>query len=186
MLVKNILIMILILPLTVVGKEVVLDVMITISVVKDICLSLKENDILKISSYGGYTLPAIELSLCVRDKSVTVSIDHAESAATFIVLAAKKVCFNKKVAIGFHSPIFLNKKTREPEDFSISKMSRYVVFMQYFYERWGYTPTQVAALLVMVIKTPPSGMHYLKHEEAVTLLGDRYIGSCDNAQSIPQ
>jgi hypothetical protein len=186
MLVKNILVLILILPLTVSGKEVVLDVIITKSVAKDICSSLEYKDILKVSSYGGEVLSAVELSLCVRDKNITVSVDHAESAATFVVLAAKKVCFNKNILIGFHSPTSLNKKTEKRESLNTYKMASYVLFMQYFYKEWGYTPRQIAVLLVIVIKTPPSSMTYIGHEESVALFGDRYIGNCDNAENIKQ
>ena len=143
----------------------------------NICNSLEDGDVVRLFSNGGIVLEAMEIAACIRKKDVTVKVEKASSAATFIVLAGKKICFSDKVIMGFHSPYSFSPKGLMVMA-GINSLRDYSRYVGHKMNGWGYTNLEIYSILGLTMITPSNDMAYMHYDNAVVLLGDRYIGEC--------
>lgn len=142
-----------------------------------ICNSLEDGDTVKLKSGGGSVLEAMEIAACLRKKDVTVKVEKALSAATFLVLAGKEVCFPKEALIGFHSPHSYSPKGLMVMS-GINELRDYSRFIGHKMNGWGYNDVEIYAVLGVTMYTPSNDMTMLPYKTMIVLLGDRFIGDC--------
>lgn len=144
-----------------------------------VCKLLKDGDVIKLNSTGGYVDTAIDIANCVQSKDILVEVTKADSAAFYIALSANKVCFTAKAVFGLHS-------YRPASIDNINDSSEYNIHeLRHMYNnegRWlrtlGYTKLQVYSILGLMMMTPSNSVNILSHADMISLLGKRYIGYC--------
>lgn len=144
---------------------------------KLVCPALEEGGEVVLRSPGGNVGEAMLLTECIREKSVTVKVEEAASAATFLVLAGKRVCFGEKPLIGFHSPY-----TKGPNGlvytYGINELRRYSHLIGFNMKKWGYTDLEAYSIIGITLMTHSNDLRFLRPEQVKELLGGRFIGEC--------
>jgi len=143
----------------------------------NICNTIEDGDSVKVVSGGGNVIEAMEIAACIRKKDVIIEVERAFSAATFIVLASKKVCFSPLTPIGFHSPHRYSEKGLMVMA-GINELRDYSRFVGHRMKGWGYTDLEIYTIIGITLITPSNDMLILPYPYIQTLLGDRFIGEC--------
>ena len=143
----------------------------------NVCSVLEDGDKVRILSPGGAVDEALLISNCIRNKEVIVEVETALSAATYLVLAGKKVCFNMLVQMGFHSP-YTTDRGGLIVVYGINELRDFANEISHDLFRWNYTSLERYSILGIMLIAPFNDMRYLYYHQLVTLLGDRYIGGC--------
>ena len=143
----------------------------------NICNSIEDGDNIKVLSGGGNVIEAMEIAACIRKKDVLLEVERAFSAATFIVLAGKKICFSPETPIGFHSPHRYSKKGLMVMA-GINELRDYSQFIGHRMKGWGYTDLEIYTVIGITLITPSNDMLVLPYPHIQTILGKRFIGEC--------
>ena len=143
------------------------------------CKLLEDGDTVVLRSNGGSVKAAWEMVDCIRSKYVSIRVERAYSAATFLALAGREVCLKSYARLGFHSAYAINLLTGNTVNLSVKKLRSLSRIVYYRMLDQGYSKQTTLYVIGLTFMTPSENISVLRFDEIKEILDHRFTGKCN-------